>query len=226
VTCHSGPLEHSGRCGAGTDRTRGPVLLVGAVRGSLAFEVVALHPASEPLALAHGRDVESQLDEAHARLYAGFRVVTGIRLVELARGAYAVGDLKGGVALLLRGLHTHHSKSRDFDHGHGYDALRFVPDLRHADLFADDRLGGHALFASARDRAGARGQNGWRHPLSPFAPDRLWMTVPCRADAPPGHPERSAHHVSPKGPPEPALGRSRTSCSWTRRTTCPPSSKA
>jgi len=71
------------------------VLLVGAVRGSLALEVVALHPAGESFALAHGGDVdlvpgrkdagidlladrvaarvvEPQLDQAYARLYAGF----------------------------------------------------------------------------------------------------------------------------------------------------------
>ena len=59
---HPGALEHPGGRGAGADRARGPVVLVVAVAGALALEVVALHAAGEALALA---------DRGHVDLVAG-----------------------------------------------------------------------------------------------------------------------------------------------------------
>ena len=58
ATGHAGALEDAGRRGAGADRAGRPVDAVGAVRGLLAAEVVALHDAGEALALAHGGDVD------------------------------------------------------------------------------------------------------------------------------------------------------------------------
>ena len=53
-----GALEDPGRGGAGADGARGPVVLVVAVAGALALEVVALHAAGEALALADRGDVD------------------------------------------------------------------------------------------------------------------------------------------------------------------------
>ena len=58
VAGHLDALEHAARERARPDRAGGPVVLVVAVAGALALEVVALHRAGEALALADGRDVD------------------------------------------------------------------------------------------------------------------------------------------------------------------------
>ena len=57
----------------------------------------------------------------------------------------APGDLEGGVAVAVGGLHLDHPDGRDPEHGHRDGAVLVVPDLGHADLLADDRLGRHCL---------------------------------------------------------------------------------
>src|SRR5262245_64719932 len=102
-------------------------MLVVAMAGTLATEVVALHRAGEALALADGGDVdlraggehvdvdlladlvavdivEADLDQPLACLDCGLAVLAGVRLVQLAGIAATVGDLERAVAVALRGL--------------------------------------------------------------------------------------------------------------------------
>ena len=62
---HAHALEHTGGCGARADRAGGAVLLVVAVAGALALEVVALHHAGEALALADAGDVDALAGAEH-----------------------------------------------------------------------------------------------------------------------------------------------------------------
>ena len=109
---HPHPLEHPAREGARTDRARRPVVLVVAVAGALALEVVALHRAGEALAPADRGDVdlgaggdgvdgdlladlvavdrvEAQLDQALAGGDVGLGEVAGLGLGQLPRVAEA-----------------------------------------------------------------------------------------------------------------------------------------
>ena len=163
---HLHALEDPGRRGALADRARSAVALVVAVRGALALEVVALHGAGEALALGHGGHVdplagleqvggelladrvvadvvEAELDELHAGIDAGLVVVARDRLGQLAGVALAVGDLQCAVAVVLGRLHLHDANRLDAQHRDRDDVVVVVPDLCHADLFADECLFRH-----------------------------------------------------------------------------------
>src|SRR5262249_34025205 len=137
VARHPQTLEHTTGERARTDRAGRTVVLVVAVAGALAAEVVALHAACEALAAADAGDidtaagrepldrdlladlepvdrVDAELDQAHARLDAGLGVVPGDRLGELLRVAVALGDLQRRVSVALGRL--------DLDDAHGLDA--------------------------------------------------------------------------------------------------------
>ena len=165
VAGHPQALEHAAREGARPDRAGGPVVLVVAVAGALALEVVALHRAGEALAPADGGDVdlgaggdgvdedlladleavdrvEAQLEEALAGVDRRLGEVAGLGLGELLGVALAVGDLQRAVAVALGGLDLDDAHRLDAQHRHR-DDLVVDPLLAHADLLADDRCGCH-----------------------------------------------------------------------------------
>ena len=142
------------------------MLLVVAVGRALTLEVVTSHGPGEALALAHRRHVDllaggedagvdlltdrvrvrvvhPQLDQAAAGLDARAGEMASLGLVEGLRPAQSVGDLDGRVAVTLGRLDLHDPHGGDLDQGHGNGAVALVPDLGHADLLADDRLGCH-----------------------------------------------------------------------------------
>ncbi len=185
VARHAETLEHAPGERARTDRARCTVVLVVAVAGALAVEVVALHAARETLAAADRGDVdllagsegvradlladletvdglEPQLDDATARLHVGGGEVTRLRLRELLSLLASVGDLQCVVPVTVVGLHLYDSCRLDAQHGDGDDALVLPPHLCHADLFADDRFLCHGVsrFASSRKCSAGCGANG------------------------------------------------------------------
>jgi hypothetical protein len=106
VTSHFHAFEDTGRKGALANGARLAMVLMSAVRGRCAPEIVPLHHASEALTSARGRDinlhaggdlldsqfladfeavdgVEAKFHEALAWLYASLLKVAGGRLVEL-----------------------------------------------------------------------------------------------------------------------------------------------
>ena len=122
VAGHAQALEHAAREGARTDGAGRPVVLVVAVAGALALEVVSLHGAGEALAAADRRDVDlraggddvdgdlladlvavdgvdAELDEPLAGIDGDLAEVAGLGLVELLGVVVAVGDLEGAVAV-------------------------------------------------------------------------------------------------------------------------------
>ena len=144
-------------------------MLVVAVRRALTREVVAFHRACEAAAAAHGGDVDAiahaqdvgfdllpdrvpadlvdaELDQPPAGGDARLGEVARLGLGEAALLHLPVGDLQGAVPVVVEGLDHHHAAGRDLDDGDRDGAVLVVPDLRHADLFADDRLGCHAPF--------------------------------------------------------------------------------
>ncbi len=216
ATGHLHPLEDPGRGGTGADRSRRAVLLVVAVGGALALEIVALHGAGEPLALGHGDGVdplarahdlggelladlvptgvvEPELDEVPARLHAGGREMPLLRLVQRRGALDPPGDLQGGVALAFGRLHLHHAQRRDLEDRHRDGAVVLVPDLGHADLLADDRLGRHGWVPSVLVLERPQRRDTPRSSAPSPAPG-------SHANAPPGSPERSVRQVLPRGP--------------------------
>ena len=142
---------------------------VGTVGGRRATESVALHRTGEALAPADRRDidllalpkdvggdlladgvladvVEPQLDKLAAGVDARLCEVPSFGLGELVRILHAERDLDGAVAVGLRCLDLNDTARRDTQHGDRDDTVVFVPDLRHADFLADDRLCGHGCF--------------------------------------------------------------------------------
>src|SRR5690606_15986090 len=143
--------------------------------GTLAGEAVALHDAGEALALADRGDiyevavgelghadlltdlvsahvVQTELHEADAGFDAGLLVLPGDRLGQLRRLLVTEGHLQRAVAVLLG--------RADLDDPYGFDLedsdrdhpVLVVPDLRHADLLADDCLGCHVRLPVAEER--------------------------------------------------------------------------
>ena len=105
-----------------------------------------------------GHVVEAQLDEPRPRVDARLLEVTGLGLGELGGLGRAEGDLEGGVAVALIGLHLDDAAGLDTDHGDGDDAVLVVPHLGHADLLADDCLCRHDDFCLSlrRNEGGPR----------------------------------------------------------------------
>ena len=66
--------------------------------------------------------------------------MTQLRLGELALGHVLVAQLNGVVAVLLLGLLLHDGAGARLDDGDRDHVARFIEDLRHADLLADDGL--------------------------------------------------------------------------------------
>src|SRR5690606_4709427 len=112
------------------------------VRGGDALEVVTLHDTGEALALARADDVDelTGFEDVDRELLAervlggvggadlgevatggdpGLLEVAGGGLVDLTRIDLAVGDLDGGVAVLLDRADLRHDVRGDLDHGHG-----------------------------------------------------------------------------------------------------------
>src|SRR5690606_13012570 len=125
-------------------------------------EAVALHHAAEAPALADrghvdelalGEDVdadlladlvladvvEAQLDQLHPRLDPGLRVLAGDGLGQLAGLLRPERHLERAVAVALRCLDLDHAARADAQDRDRDDPVLVVPDLRHADLLADDR---------------------------------------------------------------------------------------
>src|SRR6202034_2313621 len=200
---HPGSLEDTRRGGAGADRAGGPVVLVVAVGGALALEVVALHGPGEALALGDGDGVDPlagapqvgrqllahlvvadvvdpQFHQPPAGVDPGLLVVAEDRLVQGARPAEAPRHLQGRVALTLGGLHLDDAHRRDAQDSHRDGPVLLVPDLGHADFFADDGLGSHALRLSLSTRRGAmrsRRRPTYTPTLRPDFPERSGSTV-------------------------------------------------
>ena len=119
------------------------MLLVVAVGGALALEVVTLHGAGESLALGHGDGVdqlprleevggqllsdlvvggvvEPELDQAAARVHARPVEMALLGLGQGRRPPVAPGHLEGRVALSLRRLDLDHPDRRHAHHRHRY----------------------------------------------------------------------------------------------------------
>ena len=193
------------------------VLLVVAVGGTLALEVVALHGAGEALALGDGDGVDP---------LAGAQEVGGELLADLvARWRRRAGARRGAARAPRRPRRSdparacsasrragpprspagrssprarasspaRRARARPCRTVTGMARLLVVPDLGHADLLADDRLGRHGWVPSVLvlERPQRRGTPGSSAP-SP-APG-------SHANAPPGSPERSVRQVLPRGP--------------------------
>ena len=143
-------------------------MLVVTVCGALTLEVVALHTTSKALALADGRHVnllalfkdvstdlltdgerrdilQAQLNESLTRGNARLVKVSALRLGHRVNTTGAPGDLDCGVALFFRRLDLHDTHRANPDNGHRNGTILVVPDLGHAHLLADDRLGRHVL---------------------------------------------------------------------------------
>ena len=177
-------------------------MLVVTVAGALALEVVTLHATGEALAAAHCRHVdllalgelidgdlladlepvhrvETQFHQTTTRLDAGLREVPGLGLGELLRVLLAVGDLEGGVAVALGGLHLHDACRLDAEHGDGHDFV-VHPHLAHGDFLANDRFQCHVGSLFLRTR---------RVPGSVFNPSELVLRDPgsCRSQPSSSH---------------------------------------
>jgi hypothetical protein len=161
---------------------------VGAVAAAEATEPVALHHARGALALADRGDVdqlalrqqvhtdllpdlvladvvEAQLDQPDPGLDAGPLELARDGLRQLGGLLLSEGHLERGVPVALVRLDLDHAARSHAQDGDRDDAVVVVPDLRHADLFADDRSCGHGV--------------------------RVFL-VACHANAPLGSPRRSA----------------------------------
>ncbi len=90
--------------------------------------------------------VEPQLNEGWARLNARLVEVPSLGHGELSGILHALRDLDGAVAVGIRCLDLNDTARGHAQNGDRDDSVLLVPDLRHADLFADDRLGGHGCF--------------------------------------------------------------------------------
>ncbi len=145
--------------------------------------------------------VDAQLDEVTARLHPGGGEVALLGLVQGRRPAHAPGDLQGGVALTLGGLHLHHPHGRDPQHRH-----------RHGTVAARPRPGScrpsrrrspwspRSMWSPFRPHAGA--------PAALAAGHRFGSSAPApapgsHANAPPGktRAERSPG-CAPRSPPQ------------------------
>jgi hypothetical protein len=125
-------------------------------------EAVTLHDAGEALALGLAGDVDAvargkrldghfltervvirvggaQLDDVPARCHVRLRVMSGDRLVDLARVNGAERQLYGRVAVGVGTANLSHHARPGLHHGHRDDAV-VVPDLGHAELGAQDAL--------------------------------------------------------------------------------------
>src|SRR5690606_7257872 len=160
---HPHALEHAAGRGAAADRTGLAVHLVRTVRGLQAGEAVPLHDTGEALALGLAGDVDqlaglervggdllaegvlggvggAHLDVVPARGQVVLAQVVAERLVDLARVDLPVAELDGGVAVGLRGPDARHDARTGLQDRHGHDLARFVEDLGHAELLAQDSL--------------------------------------------------------------------------------------
>src|SRR5262249_25646226 len=168
---HAHPPEDARRRRAGADRARGPVLLVVPMAGALAGEVVALHHAGEPLALADAGDVDPvaglehvggeqltdlepgevvdpELGEVLGRRDVGGGQVPELGLVEAGRLRVAERELDGGVAVTLGCLQLHDATGPGLEHRHPHDPVLGVPDPCHAELAPENALAGHDVGPS------------------------------------------------------------------------------
>ena len=175
LTGHATPLEHASGCGAGADRTRGPVLLVIAVRCRLALEVVALHHTGEALALADARDVDTiagdediglyhladletgevgytQLGQMAAGRRAGHREVAQLAFRQAGGLGLAERELDGAVAVAFWRLQLHDATGPGLDDGHRDDPVLLIPDLSHAELAPENAFGRHLSRVLGRVR--------------------------------------------------------------------------
>src|SRR3954468_900003 len=173
ATGHAHALEDTAGGRGGADGTRLAVVAVRTVRSGDTLEVVALHDTGEALTLRRAHDVDqladlegavdgellagrelggvgrADLGEVTSRGDARLVEVTGGRLVDLARVDLAVGDLDGVVAVRLGGADLGHDVRRDLDDGHGDELVVLIPDLGHAELLAEEALGGLARHGCA-----------------------------------------------------------------------------
>ncbi len=101
-----------------------------------------------------GGVVGADLGDVAARRDARLLEVAGERLGHLARVDLAVGQLDGAVAVLLRGAQLGDDVGGDLDDGHRDELVARIPDLRHAELGAQQTpcgLGlGHGCFLGSR----------------------------------------------------------------------------
>ena len=202
LASHPHALEHAAGVGAGTDRTGCPVVLVVAVAGTLTLEVVALHRPGEAFASADGRHVdlgscgdavhgdlladlvaidvlETQLDEAVARIDRHLGEVAGLGLVQLPGVAVAVRHLQGAVAVTLGRLDLHDTHGLDAQDRDRDDPV-IDPLLAHADFLADDRGGCHGGWFLAVIPSGLKAA----HASAPQATGRRSTRMDCRRAVP------------------------------------------
>src|SRR5437016_9173478 len=118
--------------------------------------------------------------------------MTGLGLGERARAAGPVRDLQRGVAVTLGRLDLDDPGGRDLDDGDRDGAVLVVPDLRHADLLADDRLGCH-LRAFFRPFSALFAVPGGGSAGADCSPE----TIEPYAHAPPGSDQGGAPSVVP-----------------------------
>ena len=99
------------------------------------------HVRTELLAdLVAVESVGAQLDEVPARGDVGRLEVAGDRLGDLARVDLPVGELDGGVAVLLLRADLGDDARPGLDDGHRNDPVVLVEDLGHAELLAQNAL--------------------------------------------------------------------------------------
>ena len=219
---HPHALEHASGKGAGADRPRCPMVLVVAVAGALTLEVVALHRPGEALASADGGHVdlgsggdavdgdlladlvavdvlESQLDEAVARIDGHLGEVAGLGLVQLPGVAVAVGHLEGAVAVTLGRLDLHDAHGLDAQDRDRDDPV-IDPLLAHADFLADDRGGCHGGWFLAVIPSGQQAA----HASAPQATGRRSTRMNCRRAVPVTGRTRTS--VAKRSGPENATG--------------------
>ena len=143
--------------------------LVSTVRSGRALEAVPFHHPGETLAprncghihalalyeqvgsdlLTDGifRDIiEPQLDEFFARFNACSGEMACLGHGELSGILYAERYLDRRVTIIFGCLDLYDAARRDAQNSDWNDTVLFVPNLRHADFFADDRLAGHSCF--------------------------------------------------------------------------------
>src|SRR4051794_36562011 len=158
---HAHALEHPSGRRTGTDRAGRAVLALRAVAGTETVKAVPLHRTCGALALGCARDVDdgtvgehlgaqlltdgvaldrvsAQLHQVAARRDVGGLEVAGHGLGHLARVDLTVGELDGGVAVLLLGTDLGHDARPGLDDGHRDDPVVLVEDLGHAELLAQN----------------------------------------------------------------------------------------
>ena len=176
---HTGPFEDpGGGVGTGPDRSRGAVLLWLPCPAPWPLKLCRFMAPAKPLpletAMASTRS-PALIRSAVSCWPTSYPLASSSRSSTRCRPGSTPAALKWPCSGLLSedarwtphvtcraeypsrsgGLDLHHPQGRDLEHRHRDGAVVLVPDLGHADLLADDRLGRHGGWGPFRPHAGA-----------------------------------------------------------------------